>query len=102
MSDQHGSEWSPDSRREILLPDSIIEALGQRWPALRRKIARACQTLNQVLEEVEEVEPAANYYLDGTGNLNLMCGPTHDGHGASSQQQRIIYSADLRAGGGDW
>lgn len=43
----------------------------------KKKFQRLVNQLNKLIEEVREYEPKANYYLDGTSNLNLMTGPSH-------------------------
>lgn len=96
------SEYSTDSEREIMTAPELIAALGDRWPALRRRFDRACKALNEVLAEVRAEQPEANLYLDGSQSLFLMSGPAHDGSGEHAQQQRIMHRANLHAGGGDW
>lgn len=71
--------------------------------AKRRRFVRLVGSLSKLMEEIHEELPDARYYLDGTGNLHLMVGNTHDGILAASNQKRIAVSAPLLGGhGGDW
>lgn len=62
---------------------------------------RKCTALNKLLKEVRRQYPRANYYLDGTGNLNLMSDDAFDQQGRA-QYDRILAAAHIEAGSGDW
>lgn len=40
-------------------------------------------------------------YLDGSGNMCLMSGPSHDGNG-HPRRDRVVLNDDCGATGGDW
>lgn len=87
---------------EILTADELIEAIGPvRWAALKRKMVRACRSLQDVLYEVKAIQPDASLYLDGTHILNLMSGRSHDMQ-AVDRQERTMYHCWFPASGGDW
>jgi hypothetical protein len=66
-----------------------------------RRIRRNCTALNRALTELKELHANAQFYLDGTYNLNVMTDDPHDENGRP-QRDRILASAYLHAGGGDW
>jgi len=70
----------------------------------KQRIKTAVEGLNEILREVESTYPYANWYLDGTWNLNLMKGPAFDDDaGCSPLQTNILFSIELRnSSGGDW
>lgn len=67
------------------------------------KIQRALDALESVRLEVErQYETDISWYLDGTTNLNLMEGTSHDGNN-NPNRDMIIESFDFKkSGGGDW
>lgn len=70
--------------------------------AQRRKIYRAVQALNDVLEDVQRTVPGANWYLADGENLYLLDGESHD----AQEQPRfsaVIGRWDLKdSSGGGW
>jgi hypothetical protein len=76
----------------------------------RNKIARAVKALNDVRREIdsENSDCDVQWYLENSGNLNLMSGDSHDddsgsGYGDTSRQDRVIALFDLHmASGGGW
>jgi hypothetical protein len=71
-------------------------------PEHRRMFARACNMMNNCLEEVREYIPESEYYL-ASDTLHLMTGPSHEGYRAKKHPERIALSC-LMPGmdGGDW
>lgn len=67
-----------------------------------KKLHRYCEKINALLDEVRREHPNAVLYLDGTQNLNMMSGPPHDFDSVRPHHDRVLYSAKLRADGGDW
>ena len=76
----------------------------------RGKIKRAVKALNDVRRELDNENGDCNvqWYLENSGNLNLMSGDSHDetsgsGYGDTSRQDRVIALFDLEySGGGGW
>jgi hypothetical protein len=76
----------------------------------RSKIKRAIKALNDVRRELQNDNNDCDvqWYLEDSGNLNLMSGDSHDetsgsGYGDTSRQDRVIAIFDLdNAGGGAW
>jgi hypothetical protein len=74
----------------------------------RNKIKRAIKALNDVRQELQNQNGDCDiqWYLEDSGNLNLMSGDSHDedgGNGETSRQDRVIALFDLdNAGGGAW
>jgi len=66
-----------------------------------RRIQRNCTAINKALDDLKKLHPGAQLYLDGTHNLNIMTNDPHDDNGRP-QHDRVLASADLYAGGGDW
>lgn len=94
-------EHSAEAGREILTAPELISSI-EGWPAMVRRIDRACQTINEVLAVVRAEQPEACLYLDGSQTLHLMSGAPHDDPCEDPRHDRIMYSARLEAGGGDW
>lgn len=71
---------------------------------IARRMNKAVQDLNLILNEVRKEHPNAQWYLDGTWNLHLMKGPPHDdNNGCCPLQENTLHSAELiNSGGGDW
>lgn len=77
----------------------------------RKRFRKAVEELNEVMEEVREYIPKANYYL-ANDVLNLMVGASHDDGGSvqygwsagmQPQYQRVAEEAILwNSCGGDW
>jgi hypothetical protein len=66
------------------------------------RFKRAIRALNDLMAEVNKTHPNACWYLDGTGNMNLMSGVSHVG-GGRQRQDRIMESVVLcGSSGGDW
>jgi hypothetical protein len=62
----------------------------------------AVEELNSIMDELRKDYPKANYYLDDD-NLNLMKGPSHEGHSAKPKKERVICGLHLKhSGGGGW
>jgi hypothetical protein len=74
----------------------------------RSKILRAVKSLNDVRRELQNGNRDCDvqWYLEDSGNLNLMSGDSHDedgGNGDTSRQDRVIALFNLdSAGGGAW
>lgn len=65
-------------------------------------IRSSVKRLNKVLVSVTERYPDAQWYLDGTSNLNLMSAAPHDEF-HMARQERILMSVVLEmSSGGDW
>lgn len=73
-------------------------------PAQKRKLKRAVATLNDVRRELQQEHPERdiNWYLEDTGNLNLMEDESHDRDG-DPQRDKVIEQFSLdNSGGGGW
>jgi hypothetical protein len=71
----------------------------------RSKIKRAIKALNDVRQELqnENGDCEVQWYLEDSGNLNLMTGDSHDFSGdCDSRQDRVIglFELDMSSGGG--
>ncbi|WP_421193853.1 hypothetical protein [Aeromonas jandaei] len=72
-------------------------------PAQKRKIKRAVAALNDVRQELQQENPDynINWYLEDTGNLNLMEADSHDRDGSARYDKVIeIFGLDNSSGGG--
>jgi len=69
-----------------------------------RLFHRRVKALHKLIEEIREYSPEANYYLDGSGDLCLMHGPSHSGPRCYANQDYIAAHENLGPGasGGDW
>jgi hypothetical protein len=76
------------------------ENLMARAPTPREvaRFRKACRDLKRLAES------GWHLYLDGTGNMNLMSGPSHEPwlDGGRPRQDRIVAHEGCGAGGGDW
>jgi len=75
---------------------------------LKRRFNRNVTALNQIIKELKEIYPEANYYLSNDC-LNVMSGPSHDdlqgrkGTFQRERQDRVLWDRTLKSsGGGDW
>jgi len=67
------------------------------------KITRALDALESVRAEVEtESGSSISWYLDGTTNLCLMEGGSHDKYENANRDMVIDAFTFTKAGGGDW
>lgn len=66
------------------------------------KLKRHCKGINNILAEAKRTFTQAEFYLDGTGNLNLMSGPHHENNSADARPDRILGSGNLSTDSGDW
>lgn len=66
-----------------------------------KRAIRAVNILHQALDDVRQDYPKAEWYLSAHGSLNMMAGPSHDEH-ARPRQDRILFTIDFEADGGDW
>lgn len=58
--------------------------------------------LNVLLDEVRRIHPNANWYLEDSGNLNLMSDESHDSSGRA-RKDHVLHRSNLnRSGGGGW
>lgn len=70
--------------------------------AQRRRFDRLIKGLNDLLIEVRETIPTANYYMEGESGLHMLSGDSHDDHG-KQRQDRILASGYMpHASGGAW
>lgn len=73
--------------------------------AQRIRFAEHVRQLNELLMEIREKHPGANYYL-ANDSLHLLSGPSHDdvaGGVCRARQDRSMAVVTLRgSGGGDW
>lgn len=68
-----------------------------------REFRRCVSDLNRLITNVRQRIPDAQYYLDGSCNLNLMSGDSHTGVQAIAHPERIMASETLYfSDGGDW
>lgn len=62
---------------------------------------RLVDDLNIFLEEIRKIHPNANWYLEDSGNFNLLSDESHDGDRA--RMDRVLHRSYLKnAGGGGW
>ena len=57
-----------------------------------------------LLADAQKEHPEAEFYVDGTRNLNLLSGPSHTGKYMSEpRHDRILARVSVKClGGGDW
>jgi hypothetical protein len=60
------------------------------------KFQEACRMLAELTAKGYEV------YVQGSGNVHLMTGPSHDRRGGAIRSNAIVTCHVPRAGGGDW
>lgn len=70
-------------------------------PGYDKKLDRLDKRIRQLLAEIREVFPDAEYYTGG-GGFGLVLGCTHEGWGEREQQQRIAWGGHAEIGDGDW
>ena len=76
--------------------------LDKCLPKMRAKLNRLDKRIIDVLEEVREVFPDAEYYT-ASGGFTLVLGETHDdSRYASPQNQRSAWGGSASIGDGDW
>jgi len=68
----------------------------------KARMDRLVNELNTLLEEVRKVHPNANWYLEDSGNLNLMSDESHDSSGRARKDHVLHHSNLKNAGGGGW
>lgn len=73
-------------------------------PAQKRKIKRAIAALNDVRLELQKENPDyyINWYLEDTGNLNLMEADSHDRDGSARHDKVIEHFCLDDSSGGGW
>lgn len=73
-------------------------------PAQKRKIKRAIAALNDVRQELQQENPDhyINWYLEDSGNLNLMEADSHDRDGDPQHDKVIEHFCLDNSGGGGW
>lgn len=73
-------------------------------PAQKRKIKRAVAALNDVRQELQQENPDyyINWYLEDTGNLNLMEADSHDRDGGARHDKVIEHFGLDNSSGGGW
>jgi hypothetical protein len=69
-------------------------------PEHRRRMRSAVSALNNLMVEIREYMPAANWYWEAGGSFYLLDGDSHAGIGERAQYQNIICSELLKHGGG--
>lgn len=68
----------------------------------KRKIEKAINSLNEVMEELTASMPEAQYYLEDCANFYVMKGKTHDNNNEPIFDN-VIYSLQLHgSSGGGW
>lgn len=71
-------------------------------PKYRKKLDRLDKRIRELLKEIKEVFPDAEYYT-ASGGFNLLLGQPHsEGIYSISQQQRIAWSGQAVIGDGDF
>lgn len=68
---------------------------------LQFKLKRQVDALNELMDDVRETYPNAEYYLSND-TLNLMSGPSHDGEGKPRRDRILAAVTLIGSGGGDW
>lgn len=74
--------------------------LDEKMPKMRAKLNRLDKRIQDVLAEIQQEFPDAQYYT-ASGGFNLILGDTHDSAGAA-QQQRTAWGGGASIGDGDW
>lgn len=85
-----------EENHEIDAYGLFIEAL----PGYDKKLDRLDKRIRQLLAEIREVFPDAEYYTAG-GGFGLVLGCTHEGRD-EAQQQRTAWGGYAEIGDGDW
>jgi hypothetical protein len=71
-------------------------------PKHQQKLDRLDKRLRDVLREIKEIFPDAQYYT-ASGGFHLVLGSPHgDNRGQSPQYQREVWSGRASIGDGDW
>lgn len=74
--------------------------LDETMPKMRAKLNRLDKRIRDVLAEIQEAFPDAQYYT-ASGGFTLILGPTHEGRD-EAQQQRTAWIGNAQIGDGDW
>ena len=87
---------------ESHLADDARLLFEEMLPKHTAKLDRLDKRINQVLEEIQQVFPDAQYYTD-SGGFNLVLGQTHEGLRDTAQCQRVAWAGThARIGDGAW
>lgn len=70
--------------------------------AQARKFLRLVRGLNDLLREVRETIPEANYYMEGEAGLYMLSGDSHDDAGRARNDRVLINGPMPHASGGAW
>jgi cupin superfamily acireductone dioxygenase involved in methionine salvage len=70
--------------------------------AQKARFKRAVEELNDLLKEVRQTHPEANYYMEGEGNFYMLSGESHDRNGCQRQDRVLAHENVPHASGGAW
>jgi len=74
---------------------------NEKLPKHAAKLNRLDKRIRDILSEINEVFPDAQYYT-ASGGFHLILGATHEGHGEQPQNQRSAWGGSAAIGDGDW
>lgn len=81
--------------------DDASDLLKDEMPNVERKFKRIDKALRDLLAEVRQVFPDAQYYT-ASGGFHLMLGASHDARAERGQQELIALSGSASIGDGDF
>ena len=96
MTETEVDQWVKENEA-----DNAYALLDIHLPKHRAKLDRLDKRISEVLKEIQDVFPDAQYYT-ASGGFNLILGCTHEGLDASPQQQRSAWAGQATIGDGDW
>lgn len=71
-------------------------------PTQARRFRKLVQGLNDLLREVRETIPEANYYMEGEAGLYMLSGDSHNDRGRAQPDRVLINGPMSHASGGAW
>ena len=80
----------------------MTEGLPEITPAQLRRFKRLVKGLNDLLSEVRETVPRANYYMEGEAGLYLLSEDSHDERGKQRQDRVMANECMPNSSGGAW
>jgi len=73
----------------------------EKLPKHTAKLNKLDKRIRDLLSEIQEVFPDAQYYT-ASGGFHLILGDTHEGRGEMPQNHRSAWGGSAAIGDGDW